>query len=215
MGVKGRIHQKLTLNIPENQIGLVYDGQGRLKCGLCNQWFSGLATHIWRIHGVSSDEYREEFSLNKTQPLLAPEVTMKQRVNWINRGMPEKMKHLLMKYRPSHQGLLKLRRQGRINLSRRLKGRKIVLTSRLLEHLRIQAKLVLNRLMDKTCEQCGQTHLGQLSQKFCIECQPVATKKRKHLWFKANQTRIQKRHAENRRKQRMARKQAMKGGRHL
>lgn len=43
----------------------------RIQCRLCSKWFINLATHVWRAHGWTADEYREEFGLNRNHSLIS------------------------------------------------------------------------------------------------------------------------------------------------
>jgi len=41
-----------------------------VKCELCGKQYVALGVHVRRKHGVSTEEYREDFGLLKTMPLL-------------------------------------------------------------------------------------------------------------------------------------------------
>lgn len=43
----------------------------RIKCRLCGKWFISLGTHVWRTHGWTADDYREEFGLNRNHGLIS------------------------------------------------------------------------------------------------------------------------------------------------
>jgi predicted transcriptional regulator len=52
---------------------LVADADGaHVQCHICGTWWAKLATHVRRRHGMSPDEYREEFGLNKSTGLVSP-----------------------------------------------------------------------------------------------------------------------------------------------
>ncbi len=53
-------------------VGIVaYDPvEDKVQCHICGKWFRGLNTHVFRTHGWTADEYREEFGLNRGQPLI-------------------------------------------------------------------------------------------------------------------------------------------------
>ncbi len=47
----------------------------RLVCHLCGRDWLNLGTHAWLTHGLTADEYRVEFGLNRVQALTAPSVS--------------------------------------------------------------------------------------------------------------------------------------------
>ena len=51
---------------------LIFEGE-RTLCYLCGKWYVALGTHIAKAHGWFAADYREEFGLNKYQPLCSPE----------------------------------------------------------------------------------------------------------------------------------------------
>ncbi len=79
--------QHLKTGIPDMFLpGLCYDGE-KLICGLCGKRYKKLAVHILRTHGWDLDDYRIEFSLNRTQPLVTPQLSDKYAEGLEARGL--------------------------------------------------------------------------------------------------------------------------------
>ena len=53
---------------PEGEIH--YDDEGNILCHVCGRGFKKLAEHIKHKHKMTTDEYREEFGLNRTASLI-------------------------------------------------------------------------------------------------------------------------------------------------
>jgi hypothetical protein len=51
---------------------LAEDDGSRVQCHLCGRWWALLGMHVSRGHGMTPDEYREQFGLNRTTGLVAP-----------------------------------------------------------------------------------------------------------------------------------------------
>ena len=49
--------------------GVLAEQDGLVQCHACGEFFKGLASHLWHVHDLTSDEYRSIFGLNRTQPL--------------------------------------------------------------------------------------------------------------------------------------------------
>ena len=44
--------------------------EDKVQCHICGEWFRGLNNHVFRTHGCTADDYREEFGLNRNQSLI-------------------------------------------------------------------------------------------------------------------------------------------------
>lgn len=51
------------------EIGVLKSEFGKLQCHICGKWYIMLGKHA-NTHGLTADEYREEFGLNRTTPLI-------------------------------------------------------------------------------------------------------------------------------------------------
>ena len=56
-----------------------YFSGDKIQCLLCGKWFKRLHTHLKMIHGISSDEYREMYSLPWKHGLCGKEYSLKFR----------------------------------------------------------------------------------------------------------------------------------------
>lgn len=102
---------------------LRYDGY-KIQCHICGKWYRGLATHI-RVHGLTADEYREEFSLNRSQPLCSPDISDGLADRLRQRGLVGKNKFQVGNAPSPHSSF---RKQGRIAISRSKLGKSPSLT---------------------------------------------------------------------------------------
>lgn len=81
------------LNIDDNptqeffgQPGVLASDGDLVQCHLCGRWFHGLNQHVMKKHGMSCDDYRREFGLNRGQPLVSKSFSETQR-----RGQTERL----------------------------------------------------------------------------------------------------------------------------
>lgn len=90
------------------QLGvLAYDAvEDKVECHICGQWFRGLNNHVLRTHGLTVDEYRMEFGLNRGQGLICEGT--KQRLRELNLKMGN-WKHLASQTMPKAELLEFLR----------------------------------------------------------------------------------------------------------
>jgi len=110
-------------------VGIVaYDPiEDKLQCHLCGKWRRGLSAHVFRTHGWTADEYREEFGLNRGQPLICQGTreilsqSNKKLGNWrhlVSQTMTkQELKEFLRSIQPRG---FKLRQQAIIKSSQRL-----------------------------------------------------------------------------------------------
>lgn len=71
---------------------LAYDPiEDKVECHICGKWFRGLNTHIRQRHNYTTDDYREEFGLNRCQSLICEGT--KQKLSAINKKL-DHWKHL-------------------------------------------------------------------------------------------------------------------------
>lgn len=62
-----------------SQYGRIEHIGERLVCHLCGRDWLNVGIHAWKTHGLTADEYRAEFGLNRTTPLTARSVSMRLR----------------------------------------------------------------------------------------------------------------------------------------
>lgn len=61
--------------------GILADDGERVECHCCGRWFHHLGRHVVAAHGLTTDEYREAFGLNRGTGLAGVRYRAKQRVN--------------------------------------------------------------------------------------------------------------------------------------
>jgi len=153
---------------------LRYDGY-KIQCHICGKWYRGLATHI-RVHGLTADEYREEFSLNRTQPLCSPD---------ISDGLADKLRQTGLigknKFKCGQRPYSRtLRKQGRMAISRRRLGQSTSLT---LKKYQAQLKNMEKLRVTVPCCICGKPTLGIKGLQRSEAC-PECRKERKKRYMK-------------------------------
>lgn len=57
------------------QLGVLHLEDGKIECHCCGRWYRFLATHVWRTHAISADEYRALFGLTARHGLVSPDVS--------------------------------------------------------------------------------------------------------------------------------------------
>jgi len=50
---------------------------GRVQCHICGHWYRLLGSHVWQMHDLLADEYREEFGLGYMTGLVGEELRQK------------------------------------------------------------------------------------------------------------------------------------------
>lgn len=60
-----------THSMTFGEIGKLNDDGEKIQCHLCGKRYSLLAIHIVRTHGLTCEEYKEKFGLNRIQPLAS------------------------------------------------------------------------------------------------------------------------------------------------
>lgn len=174
-----RKHQKIPLGIPTVLPGLPYDGTGKVQCALCHRWFRDLEPHIRQTHSLSADDYREEYGLNRTQPLCPPEKSAKLAAILIARGWAGQGPGRLL---CGGQRGMKMRIQGRMAVSLASTGSKKTLTPRKLAAQRANA----NKREKRVCVRCGRESSLRPSQKYCPACATAAKAESDRNWRQAN-----------------------------
>lgn len=77
-------------NAPGTELGrLSTDAEGHLLCHVCGVARRHLATHAWRAHGLTADEYRAKFELNRTTPLVSDDSSARYRQTAVEIGLSE------------------------------------------------------------------------------------------------------------------------------
>lgn len=65
--------------------GLVFDGE-RLQCAECGNWYRHLATHVFMAHGLLAQDYRAEYGLPASVPLVVGGISEALRAGASERG---------------------------------------------------------------------------------------------------------------------------------
>jgi hypothetical protein len=146
---------------------IIRDDEGRVQCHICGRWCHLLDPHL-RIHGLNSDQYREEFSLNRTQALCSPKVSEQDRQNLIKSGWAGKLKdYELSRFAESRE----MRLQARLSQSEVRIGIKLPSTPARIAagKANYQKALIL-----KNCEACGALVMTHKAHKhaYCEKCRP-------------------------------------------
>lgn|GEM_PF-6366494 len=61
------------------QLGVLHLEDGKIECHCCGRWYRFLATHVWRTHEISADEYRALFGLTARHGLVSPDMSERLR----------------------------------------------------------------------------------------------------------------------------------------
>ena len=163
--------QRLKPGVPYRLEGLGYDGD-TLVCGLCGKHYRSLSTHIRRSHEWSLYDYREEFGLNRTQPLWVPELSQRQGENLRRRGLvgTNLRYDMFLLDKELNFGI-----QARYEQSCGGKGKVMTMTpAKIMAQKNNQTKTqVLSMLY--TCAICGREYFGRVCDKnrqshYCSEC---------------------------------------------
>ncbi len=48
-------------------------------CEICHKWYRGLGYHIWQVHSMSTDKYKEMFGLEKKKSLIVESIAKQRR----------------------------------------------------------------------------------------------------------------------------------------
>ena len=62
------------------------------RCEICGKWYRALVRHIPAAHGMSVDEYKQKWGINKTEPLMGETVRAKLREKAYETGVNENLK---------------------------------------------------------------------------------------------------------------------------
>jgi len=176
--------QHLVIGIPVLHSGflppnglLAYDGNGKVQCHICGRWYKNLEAHTRQTHQIEASEYREEFGLNRLQPLCSPEISRRL-------GQSLRQTGLVGKHpwkEPPRSPPVKMRLQGRQNASKAATGSKKTLTER---KLKAQRENRLRGFILKACDLCGipiQAMKGQ-HHSYCKSCKPKAKRQYMKEW---------------------------------
>lgn len=167
------------------QLGILsYDEiEDRIQCHICGEWFVYLFPHLRWKHGLTLDEYREDFGLNRTQPLCTKSLSEKHRRTFIKTGLVGK--HLVFNL-SEYPRTTERRLQGRLNFSRARTGLRLRVTEKRRQSGRrnYQAALV-----PEPCVVCGTSVLVKKTRgksALCDNCRPAYRKEYNRRWADAN-----------------------------
>lgn len=147
---------------------IVRDDEGRVQCHICGRYYSLLEPHL-RIHGLNSDQYREEFGLNRRQALCSPKVSEQDRQNLINSGWAGKLlDYELSRFAESRE----MRLQARLTQSKIRIGIKLPSTPARIAAGKANYQKALILL---NCETCGMPVRIHKAHKhaYCEKCRPA------------------------------------------
>lgn len=167
---------RANLSLP----GLEYDGE-KLRCGLCRRRYILLAHHIRQTHSWTPDDYREEFSLNRTQPLCTPQYSDNAAKRLRDRGLVGKYPNYDL-----NKGVgVRHRDQAKLNLSHEHQ-KPIKMT---LSKLAAQSKNGKKAWRLVPCSRCGKLTLGLRTTKrafVCKDCKPIRDREYQYEWQRRN-----------------------------
>lgn len=162
---------------------LVSDDGERVQCHICGKWFVYLAPHLRWKHNLTCDEYREDFGLNRTQPLCAESLSEKHRRHFIEQGLVGKRLCFNLSDFP-HVGEIRL--QGRINMGRVRTGKRLRVTVKRKE---AQKRNYQMTRVPQPCVDCGTIILRKRiagKSAVCDNCRPAHKKEYNRRWADAN-----------------------------
>ena len=157
--------------------------EDKVECHICGKWFIYLAPHLRWKHNLTVDEYREDFGLNRTQPLCTPSLSEKHRRHFVEQGLVGK--HLVFNLGEFPHSTER-RLQGRLNFSRARTGLPIRATEKSREAARRRYQL---SLVPQPCVVCSTTVLVREKRgksALCDNCRPAYRKEYNHQWADAN-----------------------------
>lgn len=162
---------------------LVSDNGEKVQCHICGRWFILLAPHLRWKHNLTPDEYREDFGLNRTQPLCAQSLSEKHRRHFIEQGLVGK--HLCFNL-SDFPHATERRLQGRLNFSRARRGMSLRVTEK---RKMAQKRNYQMTRVPQTCIVCGKTILVKKirgKSALCDNCRPAYRKEYNRRWADAN-----------------------------
>jgi len=161
--------------------------EDKIECHICGRWFVLLDPHLRWKQNLTSDEYREDFELNRTQPLCTPSLSEKHRRHFIAQGLVGK--HLCFNlYNFPHATDRRL--EGRQNFAKARTGLRIRATEKSREAARRRYQL---SLVPQPCIVCGTTVLVKEKRgksSLCDNCRPAHRKEYNRRWADANRERL-------------------------
>jgi len=161
--------------------------EDKVQCHICGKWFVLLDPHLRRKHELVSDEYREEFELNRTQPLCTPSLSEKHRRNFIAMGLVGK--HLCFNL-SDFPHATDMRLQGRLNFTRARTGLRLRVTEKRKQAQRRNYQMTR---VPQPCIVCGTpVFVKKIRGKsaVCDNCRPAYRKKYNRQWADANRERL-------------------------
>jgi len=146
-------------------LAISLDGE-QVQCHICGRWFKHLGIHVVNGHQWSCADYREEFGLNRSTGLVAPETARK---------MYEATRKNLMRWehRPDFLYIEKGTR-FEARLEQRLHQRAAVRHYAQIERITI------------ACERCGVSvetpAYRRRNRKYCDICAPIVRRQQSKEW---------------------------------
>lgn len=93
----------------------VSDDGSQVQCHVCGRWYGGLSAHV-RVHGLTTDAYKERYGLARRLSLWSPHYQARQRAAAIARGQPAVGRAVLREIGPGRNP------GGSLRLSTRIAG---------------------------------------------------------------------------------------------
>lgn len=70
--------------------------EGLIKCEICGKYYKFLAPHLRQTHGVGTEEYKEEYGINRSRGLITKEIKEKKRF-YVKEVYPDVIQNNLIK----------------------------------------------------------------------------------------------------------------------
>jgi len=186
---RDRLRAKL-ITFPLPKAGCIETDGERIHCHVCGIWLKCLAPSHLVLHSMTADDYREEFGLNRRQPLCAAEHSQ-----WCSEHIG-KIGNLhrntdIEKFQRGREKLRgrKQRLQACIKASQVRKGKPVKLTPARAISQKLNAKKALHTM---SCEMCGVTVIRNKSAKhaYCPACLPLHKSQYQRDYNDANAVRL-------------------------
>ena len=168
---------------------LAYDPvEDKVQCHMCGRWFVLLDPHLRWKHNLTSDEYREDFELNRTQPLCTPSLSEKHSRHFVAQGLVGK--HLCFTLSSDFPHATGRRLQGRINFSRARTGLRLHMTEKRKQAQRLNYQMTL---VSEPCVDCGTmvlVHRIKGRSAVCPTCRPGHKREYNRRYAEDNRERL-------------------------
>lgn len=73
-------------HLPPLGVLLADDDGSRVQCHVCGGWYGWLVSHVWGVHHLRADAYKERYGLARGLALASPQHRARQRAAALARG---------------------------------------------------------------------------------------------------------------------------------